>query len=825
MICLMWLIVAAIPMLVPAASFAQSPEPEASASSAPANETMSEQELIEQTGEFSAFDFYIGGNYYGIVYGYFGEDWMAFENIDDAIELLPEIRDKDSLRPLFRGRIFQKRSLEGIGTITPDVSSFRIELEIDPDLTYTREVEGLSSLPPAEKNFAIRNETIVAGSTSTDDFNLSENVTLTHDTLLNRGRTSFTSTGSISSAAGYELTEASINQDLYAFGQEMQASAGLMEAAGQSFARSIDFYGFNFQSNEDLLFLDELNQGTRVEIYLQTRSLVEVYRNSENSGRTLYSRMLDFGTEVLDTRDFPDGSYDIEIVITDNRGNVTRETRPFNKTSKLVPNEAAQIQFSAGLARDELDPIDNAGVIYAGIRKRLTDQYEVGFSGYGVADDIVFEGTIAGNHQANLFGFAGLVETRLTAGIDIQGRPSGVEGLVSLSGEDSNMLIGARKVFDRDPDPNDPAELALTERDSINFNFSTPINLIDGIDPRLNFSAQWARAPSTGTTYRFGPEISMPLDIFPRYTTDLKVSYIKTDADYQALMSLAARQNLREWQQSYTAVLRNNSDDTNLTTTAGLAFNGEASAYEDWRRNLRTFVGLRLDPVYSVNMDEQASINTNADYIGKYARVNAYFDADLNERQGRLGGEFKNTFLWSKKTGFKASGKNLPADGAFLAVKIKGSPDAKVEVKVNGLRKSYGTTGETVFLPLQVYKPLEIAVSDSEDNDGLYTIKEDAVNLTAYPGNFIYREFTVLKSIFIFGQLTDPQGTPLAQRRFKLGDQVYYTDDTGSFNLEYPYEAGIKSATITSDNLACRMDLSALKPDQIILEAGAIICQ
>ncbi len=816
-LCLLWLGVATACFTVPTQhAHAQDKTPA---------EGLSEQELIEQTGDFSAFDFYIGGNYYGIVYGYFGDDWLAFENPQDVLDIVPDVRDKTALLPLFEGRIFGEKERPNIGKIVIDVTTFRADLTIDPDLTYTREVEGLSALGPAEKNFAVRNETLIAGSTPTDNFDLTENITVTHDTLLNRGRTSFTSVGSLSSAAGYELTEASLNQDLYTFDQEMTASVGLLEAEGQSFARSIDFYGFNLKSNEDLLFFDELNQGTRIEIFLQTRSLVEVYRDSEATGRTIYSRTLDFGTVVLDTREFPEGSYNIEIVATDNRGNVTRETRPFTKTSKLVPSSAPQLEFSGGLARDDLENIDNTGVIYASYRKRLTDQYEVGLSGYGVGDDIVFEGSIASTRAADMFGFKGLVETRLTAGIDIEGRASGVEGLLNLSGEDSNMVISARKVFDRDADPTDPADLALTERDSINFNYSTPLDFFESINPRLNFSAQWSNSPTTGPTHRYGPEISVPLDIFPRHITDLKMSYTKTDSDHQALMSLAVRQNLRAWQRTYDAVIRDNSLDTSLTTNFGLAFNGLASTYDDWRRNLNTFVGLRLDPVYSSSRDEVAMINADVDYLSRIARLNAYFDADLNERDGIIGGEFKNTLLWSKETGFKASGETLPANSAFLAVAINGVPDAKVEVTVNGLRKGYGVTGETVILPLQTYKALEIDVQNSEDNDSLYVIKEEPSRFTAYPGNYIYRQFTVLKSIFIFGELVDTDGAPIANKRFKISDDVYYTDDFGTFTLEYAYEEGSGDININADPYECSLKVPTPSDDEVIVEAGQITCQ
>ena len=41
----------------------------------------------EEDGEFSVFDFYVGGRYYGLAYGYFADDWVAFDLPEDILEI------------------------------------------------------------------------------------------------------------------------------------------------------------------------------------------------------------------------------------------------------------------------------------------------------------------------------------------------------------------------------------------------------------------------------------------------------------------------------------------------------------------------------------------------------------------------------------------------------------------------------------------------------------------------------------------------------------------------------------------------------------------
>ncbi len=777
---------------------------------------------IEEEGNFSAFDFYVGGNYFGLIYGYFNNGWFKLEMPEDAISLLPPVKNKNAFLTLFQGKIKQEKIIDNIGKLNINFDNFQIFLEIASEQSLVDAISEFKDLPEGEKTLSIRNEILTVGSTSLNESFDIKNVTLNHDTLFSRGPSSFKSAGSLSDTAGYELTDASLRHDFKAKDHNLTMAAGILQSNGLHFARSLDFYGMRLGTNNRLLFRDPLLQASYIEIFLPTRKRVEIFRESESSGRIIFSKIMNFGTIQIDTRSFPLGSYDIEIVTTSNDGTVEREIRPFTKSRRLSPHGKPEFNLEIGTTRDGLD-ITGKTLGLLSYKKRLTDWADTKIAVVITDDDAVLETEINTENKIELLGFSGLLETSIIGAIDSNGDPAGIEGSLLLRGDKRSLRLLATQSFNRPERNTNQDSLVTSGRKSFNTNFSTPFSLW-GKYGRLNLNGQWSNTDSSGSSHRYGPEIILHLQKSNNTETDLKVNLLKTDNDDQATISLNWRRNKDVWQQQGDIVALATGSESRTSSSGLLSFQGSEGKYKDWRQNLQGTMNLRLDPLSSNEGQKTTLItNTNGEYKGKWARIQGFVDNNFRTNSGRMGGEISSTILWTSDGGLRTSSEKLHDDSALLAVKIKGNNSKSlVGISLNGSPRVYGYPGETLYMTLPTYVTSRISAFDAGD-EGVISILEKPYDITALPGNVFIKEFNTAQLIFTLGQLFDGNGVALANKRIKLSGEYFYTDEDGYFDLEVPYQNN-KKIEISTKSLACEFTLGDIEENQIIMEVGKIIC-
>lgn len=116
--------------------------------------------------ERTLFDIYVADSFQGGVLADYSEQWLEIENPTDVVEQIKELEAKDttSLIPLFSGRIEGTRVIEGIGSITYDIYTFRIIITLDPGFLKARSVKLTDRLPDPERGFSIQQNLAVAAS-------------------------------------------------------------------------------------------------------------------------------------------------------------------------------------------------------------------------------------------------------------------------------------------------------------------------------------------------------------------------------------------------------------------------------------------------------------------------------------------------------------------------------------------------------------------------------------------------------------------------------------------------------------------------------------
>ena len=104
------------------------------------------------------------------------------------------------------------------------------------------------------------------------------------------------------------------------------------------------FLGATFGSSLTTRLDLELALGTTFTVFLNSRSLVQIYKDDRLLGSSYY----DTGNQEINTASLPSGAYDVELRITDSSGLVRVERRFYSKNTKIPPEGEALFFIQAG---------------------------------------------------------------------------------------------------------------------------------------------------------------------------------------------------------------------------------------------------------------------------------------------------------------------------------------------------------------------------------------------------------------------------------------------------------------------------------------------
>jgi hypothetical protein len=784
----------------------------------------------EEEGEFTTFDFFVGGSNYGFVYGHFGEGWFQADNPEDFFAIMPKVRDREAFRPLFEGRISKERAIPGVGTIKVDVKKFSVDLQIDQEQTYLVKVRGdLGKLQATETIFSLYNSLWAVGSAETRaPLDMLKQYSTSHDTILSKGRSSLEFGGTIGQDNQYLLDTLTGRQGFNAGDMEWQAEGGLLTSQSNFiFARSLPYSGLHTGVSRNFLFKDELNQATNLELYLPRRSKVDVYRGSQAKGELMFSSTLDFGTVQIDTRGFRNGSYDIEIVITDDNGQVTRETRPFSKIPDLVPWSHALMDFEAGNLRNNLDTT-GAPFASAFYRKRLKDWMDGSVAAVGTQDDQVVEGALRLKKIVSFFKAPAQVNSSLTMAVSGQGKPVGVKIDNVLGTGIGTFFAVAEKRYDRPEVQGKPGSLALADRESLNLKFSRSFLVYDKPLQGM-FSSEFSSTKAGGSTYHYGPSFTYSLNPINGYGLGLKFDYTVTPDDKQATLSLSIGKSYPNsvWSTSGGASVNHDSSATSSSASATLAYSGSKvssfSTEKDWSRNLDAEVSLRASPLTSTQGSPAQSVESKLKYKAKYALFNLRAEQKIQQKTGTLSGNANSAVFWNSAAGLQVTpSARFGPETSTLFLRIKGWKGAKVGVELNHQVLDRGVAGDVLIVPVPPYETSKIKIFPLDEE--MAEIEGGKFEVVAFPGSSLYREVDIERVFFLSGYLIGEDGKPLPNERALIGKRVVYSDEDGWISFEAPIKAD-KENEILLRGGGCAFAVGQLPEDTPMIELGNIPCK
>lgn len=770
-------------------------------------------------------DVYFGGTPLGTMMAEYTADGIEFQRPEELVERIPNVLNRTELVQRLKGRLPRNSDLvcqpgqaAGCGRLEPEVvgvifdeARFRADVFVHPGVLVVQERARSRYLPPPadpEALTLVQNLTLVA---TRDDQGEGAH-TLGGNTWLARGTDHI-------HAQWYNTREQSLAVDQLAWHRDQpdhSYTAGLFEARTEDlyFVQSALLAGGGAGRSLKLRTDIATESSTRLQIFLDTRSTVEIYRD----GRLLASQFYEAGNQQLDTSGLPFGSYDIEIRIVDAAGQVRALNRFFIKTTQLAPPGEPQWYLEGGQvllrSRDALLP-EEAGTLQlrGGWRDRLRDNVGYAVAGAAVDTHAVAEGSLTWLHPRVSLTGGSMLSTQGDAGFTFTatGRWRDLTG--SFSVREAQAAKDARTTSDYQLVAGNSSSRVLTlnypvvggqlsasvfqnssgDTDSEIQSLRYTRNLLAGLFPPMFFNAQVARADG-----------------------DLVASVGFDMAGFGEHWNWRVNPSLRQEE------AKSGAGGSSMVFNGGIGWRDGERWAEDVEANLRTTLE---DTATTTGLDTRV--------LSDYGRLQAGLDdirADTGDTR-RLNLRYETSLVATREhVGF---GGRQTAIGSVLLDLSSAPEDSEFDIFIDGRRHFAVRGGRRVPLMLPAYRSYSISLADR----GLQFLEFDgsARAVAIYPGTVATLAYKVERVVVAFGRLLQqpapcapgetacsaaPQ--PLGLARLLGTGELVVTDADGAFQAEL--RTGLRQLRAVKGGVECVADLPSPRWVNGILLLGDLVC-
>ena len=755
------------------------------------------------------FDYYVGGTFQGTIPGVFTDDWIAIDSPRTAAERIPNLRDLGAISELLTGKIpaGSGRTLPGVGNATASPYDFRIDVTIDQSQLLFQKIEKSAKVGLPSDNFSVRVGARATGSTDFES-HTDENLTLSKNVTISKGRWRSNLSGSFDEGAGYNLTTFNVEHDV---GQRTY-SAGMLSTDGTLFSNSQQFYGLELESNLAAITNISDYTASAVEVFIPTHSKVKVFRGES---QLIFSRTLEFGLQELDTTRFPTGSYPIKIVIEEDDGTITEERLRFTKSSRIAAFDNPSYAFQLGMTRNE-EELLSTPVFQFTRNWRYKDNLGLEVTLYGTPEILLTETKINGLWDD--YTFEAALDTTTDSDLAIFGTASynntnspwnwNLTGYHTISG------------FERDSQ-------TLSEGNEFDKNINTARSYITGYlsygykDFNYKITGSYTDKTGDAPIYSYGPSLSWNAYNKNNHSIKTQFRYLGTSTGTFAELTANYkwRPNLKWEAQSNISRLRRNSKDVN---------NFQQSLRYTNRVNSTEGIDAFVRNTYSKGNTHSNVTNLELLSVGKHvqSRWNGQERSSYKKKnETSLDLEAQTNLLFTKDglteepTQFSMSPESLGE--ANLIIELNGdAKNTEMEILVNGKSQGFGRVGETVTIGLAPYRDYAVTLQP-KDAKALYRYSTEPYNVTLYPGNIEKVEWDVNRLILVLGRMINLTGAPLEWENIKGLESLFTTDGSGNFQLEM---AVGESAYIQSTQNSCTIALPPMPKTEYFFHIGDIVC-
>ncbi|NOQ12889.1 MAG: hypothetical protein GQ583_00205 [Methyloprofundus sp.] len=773
--------------------------------------------------QYTEVDVFFGGHKITAVFARFSPGNFSFDKPENLLHAIPHAKNTQKLIQALSGQLETHSDLvcqkprvpKGCGHLQPDIAGiifnenqFSVDVFINSQfldiiplnvgnyLPWPGETAGLGGMINFNGN--------LAGSTQNE-----VRYDLGAKSILSYGLTHLNIDMHVSGVKGYQIESIVAERD----SRNWVLRGGMLRNTPVRLLSQKEILGVYFGSSLKMRTDLERAYGNEVMVFLPRRAMVSVFREE----RLLSSQMYEAGNQMLDTQNFPNGAYDINIVIDDPLLGEQQETQFYSKATDIPPLGSPSYFIEAGVMRsDQRDDIlpkySLEGLVNIGGAMRFTDTFgaDIGFLA-SQREQIFSFGAVSLHRVLNS-------QLRLGMIVTTQG-DYGVEfsGFGNYQGLAANFSF--RKLLS-------DTDAARDQFDLLPLSFTQATVNLGYIIWRLRFNlrANWQEnyRPETESTaiYSITPSVGVQLLRYRGIDAFLNLQHTFANNDNLTLASL----NIQYSSQGRWSFLGNIEAQHQHEQ---MRYSGNLRAH--WQDNDLFPADLRAELGLKSQKDNYA-LQARGEYRGVYGGGAAFVDYSILPRDTNItnyGGNFNFSVL-AEQQGV-ALGGQYPEKSAVI-IDLRGSPEGAgfdVEIIQVSRRVSRNSRHFSVFvgqanaLPLRPYETYQIRLIARKDTFAEFDTSPRLITL--YPGMIQRLTWEVKQVYILITAIVDENGLAVANARVEGAIEPAFTDSSGF--LQADVEAQAKLVLTRESGGICLVQVPEVTEAMNVVTLKGLVCQ
>jgi len=767
--------------------------------------------------QLALMDVYYNGQPIVSTIATYTQDWVQLEKPNDVLALLTDLKDPQAIlsvlekkMPTNSQQLCRYQIRQQCGFINPNVvgvifdeATFRLDLFVNPILINPSLIKMDKYLPASTSGLSFVNSISLVASGG-------ENIKDIHAIQLN-------------SVLGFENYRLQMNVDndsenqtridqisfVYDY-RDIAYEIGSFKSFTQSngFYTQRDFIGARIQTS--LSSRTDLEQvtGSSLFVFLSERSRVDIFMD----GQLIDSANYDPGNTQIDTRNFPNGAYDVELKITGISGRETTETHFYSKSLRLPPLDEtlyfAEVGFpesNSNIEREhyQIPHSESHAVLRAGFVSRISEK--LGLNSSIAVNSSDFSGELGSFVLLDQFSFQNNY---------ILSKHDGIGSFYQIDYSLKNLVVSAsyRKTV-REAQIKYDLSYELLQNDSrqVLLNMAIPFE-----SSALNFFARESEREGESASRIYGFNWRKNIYRGAGSLVDFSVDATRDDSETRVLFgfnlrffsthfdaTLSARQNHRKLKseniQLADSQLSNNFVDRNLRVSyrnQSESLGKMVNTFDANQEQLRRSIGLKSEISNEHGFGrvelQQVTNELGEDKTRQLAySVTSRFNIVASEGKFSIGGDRRNT-------------AGVMIDLESIGSESTDSDSLSFAVIINGVQRAKIDAGKSRFVALQPYETYQVVLSPRGETLVDFDNKPKVVTL--YPGNIKNLAWDIKPVKVVIMQVLDFAEQPIANARLIEFKDYARTDDLGWIQLRLQQSGQLKFTDQNGNE--CLVDIS-----------------
>lgn len=731
----------------------------------------------------------------------YSQEWIQFERPEEILKLLNDLTDPAKILEKLQGKLPSNTALvcyyksqNNCGTLSPEIagiifdeSLFRLDLFISPIYINQTRLQFDRYLPASTSQLSFINSLSLA---ATGGEQIEDAHTLQLNSVLGFQNYRLQMNIDNDSENQTRLDQLSFIYDYRDIAYEIGSFKSFTQSNG--FYTQRDFIGARIQTSLSSRTDLEQVSGSSIFVFLSERSRVDVYKD----GQLIDSRNYDAGNKEIDTRDFPDGAYNIELKITGVSGRETSETHFYSKSLRLPPvgeslyfAEFGMPESSTEQQQNDIPHAESHSVLRTGVISRLSENFGINASfvtnsnetsgeigSFMMADGINFQNNYVFSSHNGIGSFYQLDLNYQPFIVTASYRKTDRQEPVEYGLEYELLQNDSRQILLNLAIPFESSTLNISARESIR---------VDREKTRV-FGASWRKNiyRGAGNLIDFSIDATQD-DLETRLLLGFSMRFFSRHTD----VDLTARQNHRRFRTGTEKNEVNNHVDRRLR----VAFKNQSESLG------------ALSNVIEVNQEAE---QTTASFKSELNNEHGYSRIELE--QVRAGGDKHLGYSVNGRFNIVASegkvaigGNRRNSAGVMIDLESIVADSLSFVVVTNGIERAKIDAGKSRFIALQPYETYQILLSPRGET--LVNFDNRPRIVTLYPGNIKNLAWQINSVKVVIMQVLDKQNQPVANARLEGFKGYAKTDDLGWIQLRLEKSGELNLVDLNGNE--CRINI------------------